>query len=140
VKLNKESEHAIRGLAYLARQPRGKPITLEEIAASERLPKSFLSKIFRRLSAHGIIGASRGLDGGYFIQRPLDAISVLAVIEAVEGPKILGMCLFWDKRCDEDACPLCQCHGMRLRETALGVLRSTTLASLTRPVADASRP
>jgi Rrf2 family protein len=130
VKLNKESEHAIKGLAYLARQPQGKPTTLEEIAASQRLPKSFLSKIFRRLSAHGIVGASRGVDGGYFIQRPPEGISLLDIIEAVEGPKILGMCLFWDKGCDEDACPLCQCHVMNLRDTALGMLRSTTLASL----------
>jgi len=50
------------------------------------MPERFLLQILRNLVTHGILRSTRGVDGGYALVRPADQISLLEVIEAIEGP------------------------------------------------------
>ncbi len=50
------------------------------------MPERFLLQILRNLVTHGILRSTRGVDGGYALVRPADQISLLDVIEAIEGP------------------------------------------------------
>ena len=50
------------------------------------MPERFLLQILRNLVTHGILRSTRGVDGGYALIRPADQISLLEVIEAIEGP------------------------------------------------------
>jgi len=52
------------------------------------MPERFLLQILRNLVAHGILGSSRGVEGGYRLERPPEEISLLEVIEAIEGPLV----------------------------------------------------
>lgn len=57
-----------------------------KIAAQGDMPERFLLQILRHLVTHGILRSTRGVDGGYRLDRPAEKISLLEVIEAIDGP------------------------------------------------------
>ncbi len=99
MKLSRESDYGLRGLAALARRPMDQVTMLAEIAKSEGLPYSFLSKIFQKLAQHQIVIAHRGARRGYALARPPAGISVREVLEAIEGSDLAERCLIWDREC-----------------------------------------
>jgi Rrf2 family protein len=54
------------------------------------MPERFLLQVLRNLVTHGILQSTRGVDGGYTLERSPDQISLLEVIEAIEGPLTAG--------------------------------------------------
>jgi Rrf2 family protein len=107
MRLTKESEYALLGMAHLASQPSGSLISLSRIAEVERLPRTFLSKIFRKLARHQLLISGRGRGRGYALARSAEQIAIREILEAVEGPSMLRQCLLWSGECsDEDPCPL----------------------------------
>ncbi|MFQ5689326.1 MAG: RrF2 family transcriptional regulator [Gemmatimonadota bacterium] len=130
MQLTRESEHAIEGLKFLAGRPPGEATPLAEIARQQGLPLSFLSKIFQKLARHDVVKAARGRGHGYHLSKPAASISILDVLVAVEGPRLLNRCLLWQSRChDDDPCPL---HDF-LKDRAAAMeeaLRGITLADL----------
>ncbi|MEN8374173.1 MAG: Rrf2 family transcriptional regulator [Gemmatimonadota bacterium] len=107
MQLTRESEHAIRGLGFLATLPRDRHIPLSEIALARDLPPSFLAKTFQKLARHGLVESARGRGKGYALAKPAGEINVLDIVVAVEGSILLTRCLLWAARChDHDPCPL----------------------------------
>ena len=107
MQLTRESEHALTALEFLITQSPGEYVALADIADAKRLPKAFLAKTFQKLTRHDVLRSSRGRSKGYTLARPADAISVLEVFVAVEGPKLLHRCSLWPARCcDQDPCIL----------------------------------
>ncbi len=107
MQLTRESEHALTALGFLVIQPEGQFVALAEIAEARDLPRAFLAKIFQKLARHDVLTSSRGRSKGYMLARSADSISVLDVIVAVEGPRLLDRCTLWStRRCDEDPCVL----------------------------------
>ena len=92
MRLTKAGDYAMRGLIYLARQPQGNVVLVSEIAQAMHVPESFLAKIFQSLAKVGLVRSHRGYRGGYSLNRPADAITLLEVVECVEGPIILNDC------------------------------------------------
>jgi Rrf2 family protein len=64
-----------------------------EIAERERIPRQFLEKIIRDLIRRGLVRSRRGPHGGYVLARPAEAVTFRDVIEAVEGPISLNVCV-----------------------------------------------
>ncbi|MEN8144172.1 MAG: Rrf2 family transcriptional regulator [Gemmatimonadota bacterium] len=132
MQLTRESEHAIRGLAFLAGEPPDQPITVSAIANARDLPPSFLAKIFQKLARHGLVQSARGRGNGYSLARKPTDISVLEVAVAVEGSVLLTRCLLWSAHChDDDPCPL---HYLlkdraRLLEDRLGKITISDVAA-----------
>ena len=67
------------------RQPRG-PVTLAVIAESQGISVSYLEQLFARLRRDGLVTGARGPGGGYRLARPMERISVAAVVMAVDDP------------------------------------------------------
>ena len=70
----------------LAQSTSGAPVPCSRLAAEGRMPERFLLQILRHLVTHGILQSTRGVDGGYSLVRKPEDISLLDVIEAVDGP------------------------------------------------------
>lgn len=102
MKLSRESRYGLRGLAYLARKPAGTILQAAELAEAADLPPVFLSKIFRKLTRHGILRSYRGRVRGYALARSPRDISVRQVLEAIEGPDLFQRCVFWSDACSDD--------------------------------------
>ncbi len=91
--LTKATGYAILALGYLECQGSEQVISTREIAERFAIPGELLAKVLQRLSRQGLLEAHQGRGGGYSLARSTEDISVGEVIEAVEGPIAIAVCL-----------------------------------------------
>lgn len=119
--ITRESDYAVRCLLYL-RDNADKYSSVGDISDSMGIPKTFTSKILQKLSRAGLVKSVRGVGGGFSLSRRPEDISLLDVIEAVEGRVSLNICVLDKKSCDRvDKCAV---HNVwvKLREEFAGML------------------
>src|ERR1044071_8151584 len=86
MKLSRTVAYAVQATLQLAENKSGLPVPCSQLAADGRMPDRFLLQILRHLVTHGILHSTRGVDGGYSLERKPEEISLLDVIEAIDGP------------------------------------------------------
>ncbi|MEA2431645.1 MAG: Rrf2 family transcriptional regulator, cysteine metabolism repressor [Thermoleophilaceae bacterium] len=86
--ITSKSPYAVRALAELARSGGAAPVPIGEIARRRDIPVQFLEGLFATLRRAGILQSQRGVKGGYSFARPPEELTVLEVVEALEG--VLG--------------------------------------------------
>lgn len=79
-----KSAYAVRALAELARRG-GSPVPIGEVAARRDISPQFLESLFVTLRRGGVLQSQRGVKGGYSLARPAEQITVLEVVELLEG-------------------------------------------------------
>ena len=79
------AEYGVRLMVELGRQEDGAPVALSAVAESERLPLSYLEHLVAKLRKAGLVTSTRGAHGGYQLARPATAITMVEVVEALEG-------------------------------------------------------
>jgi Rrf2 family transcriptional regulator, iron-sulfur cluster assembly transcription factor len=104
MQLSQAAELAVRGIRVLALKGGDQPTPMDLICAEADLPKQYLVKIFAMLARVGLVRPVRGKHGGYLLGRPAEDISLLEVIEAVEGPIALNFCQAQPPQCDNEDC------------------------------------
>ena len=85
MRLSAKADYAIRAAAELAAAGDG-PVKGERLASAQDIPPKFLENILLDLKQGGLIASRRGAEGGYWLARPADEVSLADVIRAVEGP------------------------------------------------------
>ena len=98
MQIPRKIEYALRAMIHLADNPDG-VARGSEIASHEHIPKYYLEKVIRDLMRGGLVRARRGPGGGYQLARPPETISFRDVIEAVEGPITLNLCVEGGTQC-----------------------------------------
>jgi Rrf2 family cysteine metabolism transcriptional repressor len=83
--ITSKSPYAVRALAELARTGSAGPVPIGEIARRRDIPVQFLEGLFATLRRAGILVSQRGVKGGYSFGRPPEELTVLDVVEALEG-------------------------------------------------------
>jgi Rrf2 family transcriptional regulator, iron-sulfur cluster assembly transcription factor len=107
MQLTREGDYGIRSVLYLARQPYKKISFVTEISEEYKIPRSFLAKILQKLVKAKIVRSYRGVKGGFSLARQAKDISVLDVLEAIEGKLAMNICLVDKKKCDFSRnCPI----------------------------------
>lgn len=86
MKLSRTVSYAVRATLQLAQGSSSAPVPCSKLAADGEMPERFLLQILRVLVTHGILKSTRGVEGGYSLSRPPESISLLEVIEAIDGP------------------------------------------------------
>jgi Rrf2 family protein len=87
MRVSAKADYAVRALVELAAAyESGEPLKGDRIAAAQDIPLRFLENILAELRQHGIVQSRRGQDGGYWLARPPDDVTVAEVMRAVEGP------------------------------------------------------
>ena len=99
MQIPRKIEYALRAMIHLADHPEG-VARGTEIARHEQIPKYYLEKVIRDLMHRGLVRARRGPGGGYQLARPADEVTFKDVIEAVEGPITLNVCVDGLRQCD----------------------------------------
>jgi Rrf2 family protein len=128
--ITRKGDYAIRGMVYLADRPVGTVCLLAEIAADVNASKALLAKIFQQFAKLGLVCSSRGAGGGFTLGRPTEKISLLEIIEAVEGPILLNRCLLAEGTCSRDT--FCTVHPVwvDVQEKIRSLLGNVTLKQL----------
>jgi Rrf2 family protein len=85
VRVSAKADYALRATIELAVAADG-PVKGERIAQAQEIPLRFLENILGELRQAGIVRSQRGVEGGYWLARPADEISLAEVVRAVEGP------------------------------------------------------
>jgi Rrf2 family transcriptional regulator, cysteine metabolism repressor len=86
MKLSRTVAYAVQATLQLAKNETSQPVPCSTLASEGKMPERFLLQILRNLVTHGILRSTRGVDGGYSLVKPPNDISLLEVIEAIEGP------------------------------------------------------
>jgi Rrf2 family protein len=129
MQIPRKIEYALRAMIHLADHPSARG---NEIAEQERIPKYYLEKVIRDLMRRGLVNARRGPGGGYQLARPAETISFRDVIEAVEGPITLNVCVDGLRQCDMQ--PTCRMfrvweEGQRMLLDIFSQTKLSTIAS-----------
>ncbi len=81
-----KSPYALSALVELHRQGGAGPVPIAELARRRSIPVQFLEQLFATLRRAGILRSQRGVKGGYTLARPADEITVLELVELLDGP------------------------------------------------------
>jgi Rrf2 family protein len=110
------------------------PSSLAEIAAEEDLPRAYLEQLAFVLRDAGLVESTRGAHGGYALASPPEAISMSAVLRALEGPLAPMICATdepnHDLVCDRTSTCTVNFLWVRVRDAIAGALDTMTLADL----------
>jgi Rrf2 family protein len=107
MQITRQADYALRAVIYLSRLEKNERAATSLIADDQKIPSSFLAKIISQLSIAGLIHTSRGARGGVSLAKPANEISVLDVIEAIDGPILLNECTGNSTSCPFlSSCPL----------------------------------
>ena len=103
LRISRKIDYGLRAMIYLASISREAVVPFREIARQMMIPEDFLAKILKTLVDHGLVKSARG----YALAQKSDGISFLDVIEAVEGPVAINVCLESDDSCGKaEACTM----------------------------------
>lgn len=131
--ITQKAKYALKALVVLGKAEEGRPCSIRDIAARERIPQSFLEQILIELRRAGLVESRRGKEGGYLLAAPPATIGLGRVLRLIDGPLAPLPCL---SRTAYRACPDCAdeaaCTVRRIfsemYETTVRILDQTTLA------------
>src|SRR5688572_32297421 len=86
MKLSRTVAYGVQATLQLARSNSSSPVPCSQLASEGHMPERFLLQILRHLVTHGILQSTRGVEGGYTLVRSPDNVSLLDILEAIEGP------------------------------------------------------
>lgn len=94
-------EYAVRAMMHLSTLKAGKKIHISDISKEQNIPETLLRKIMGQLVRLGFVRSYRGKGGGVMLAKPGDSISLLDIIQGIEGQINLNQCLVDEKYCDQ---------------------------------------
>lgn len=143
--LNRKTDYALVALAALAREAQGakQPLSARELAEQYDLPVHLLSNVLKELHQARIVCSKRGAAGGYSLCHDPAGISMLQIIEAMEGPVTAAECCQPSEPCvpcrAQSSCPICS--PMRQFNDRLFIfLKGISLADLMAPLKESLVP
>ncbi len=107
MQITRQADYALRAMLYLAQLEPTQRAATSQIAEEQHIPPSFLAKIISQLSIAGLIHTSRGARGGVSLARTPEDVTILEVVEAIDGPISLNECTHSTGACPfGESCPL----------------------------------
>jgi Rrf2 family protein len=107
LEITRQADYALRAVRDVAKLSEGERLPTAVIAERQKIPLPFLAKIVSQLAVKGILEATRGASGGVSLARPAGNITLLEVIEAIDGPMTLNRCTRDPNACEfSEECPL----------------------------------
>jgi Rrf2 family protein len=138
--ISKSAGYAIHGLGYIITRNSDGPVQISEIAAKHQVSKTYLAKIFQQLAAARIVIGQRGAAGGYTLARLPKDITLLEIVEAVDGPIIKRHCCLGIDDCPvQKKCPVLDIF-LESSKRLGDYLRSITLEDALRRYRDLKAP
>ncbi len=130
MQLTRAADYGVRVMIHLATLPSDERALLPALAEATEAPESFLSKVLQALARAQLISSWRGKSGGFAILPRGREASMFEVVEAIDGPLCLNVCLTSGKSCSRKA--WCPAHPVwaRAQRALMDVLTGTKVAEL----------
>ena len=139
IRMTKQTDYGFILLSRLAEQPQ-RVAAAPELAAETRLPLPMVSKILKILVRRGLLTSQRGIRGGYGLARAPREIAAAEILQALEGPVALTVCVDGSPgECDREAYCAVRGHWQRINQAVRQALSGITLADLSAPAPAAGK-
>jgi Rrf2 family iron-sulfur cluster assembly transcriptional regulator len=101
--ISNTSKYAIRAMIYLELYATpNKKVGIKQIAGELDIPSPFLGKILQVLVRHKLLASNKGPNGGFYLERPAIDISLMEIIQVMEGDNLFNNCAIRTAPCDPD--------------------------------------
>ncbi len=132
MQITRATDYAVRVMVHLATLPEGTRLPVPELARAGGAPESFVSKVLQQLVRCGMVTSLRGMGGGFQLAVHPEKVTLLELVEAVEGPLQINLCLPGKETCDRKS--WCGAHPIWSEAQAAlkAVLASASIAQLAR--------
>lgn len=129
MEISRRADYAIRIVLALASSD-GEPLSVRLVADEQDVPHAFARSIQHELVLAGLVTSKRGAHGGMVLARPADELTLLDVVEGVQGPISVSVCAREENWCPRDS--YCQVHRVWKNADNLlrGYLGSITIKQL----------
>jgi Rrf2 family protein len=130
MQITRQADYAIRAVLYISKLGTNQRAATRQIAQEQNIPPSFLAKIISQLSIAGLLQTTRGARGGVMLAKTAETITLLDIVEAIDGPIALNECVNDANACSfGQACPL-QAVWCNAQEDLVMRLKGTSFAQL----------
>ena len=128
--IRRNTDYAIRAMVFLASRRGDGVVTAAEIAEKEAIPYDLACKLLQKLHREKIVKSVMGAKGGFLLNKGASKISILEVIEAIQGPVSLNRCVIDTGFCSRKrSCPVSK-NLAKLQKTMNNYLKSVKLNKL----------
>ncbi|HCN90246.1 MAG TPA: SUF system Fe-S cluster assembly regulator [Oxalobacteraceae bacterium] len=134
LRLSKMADYGTVVMTAMIREPE-RSRSAAEIAAAIHVPVPTVSKILKILTRGGLLVSLRGAKGGYLLVRPPAQISLVDIIDAMDGPIGMTECSVTPGLCTQESGCAVRANWQRINEAVIGVLKKITLDQMIVPVA-----
>ncbi len=134
MRINTRACYAIRLMADVAKHSGGgRPVSLRDVALRQHLPKLYLSQLTMPLRNASLLKSVWGNKGGFLLARPAAEITLLDIVETVDGPVGVMDCVLDPNYCDK--VKTCDCFGTfcAISREITGALKRVSLSDLAAP-------
>jgi Rrf2 family protein len=140
--LSRRADYGVRAMLDVASQSPKNRSSVSEIAERQHIPAHFLAKIVPRLAHAGLLRTSLGAHGGVELAAPPNQISLLQIIEAIDGSLALNRCSTNPADCEHYAtCPACDawCEAQSQLNQTLAQMRLGDMVGRAKNIAPTSK-
>ena len=107
MQITRQADYAVRAVLYLTQLGPGQRTSPAQVSREQKIPLTFLAKIVGQLATAGVLRTMRGARGGISLARPAETISLLEVVETIDGPLDVNVCVLHPEACElSDNCPV----------------------------------
>jgi len=129
--IKSDTDYAMRMLVYLALNSGPAPVSAATMVKIQKIPKYFAYKILQKLCKANMVRSFKGPKGGFSLAKEPQQITLLDVMEAIQGPLMIRPCLLDDNACPvRPSCPV-SAWLQRLQKSLQASMQSLTLARIT---------
>lgn len=128
--INRQTDYAMRVILHLAMQPPGTRLSARELGRRRVIPSAIVRRVVTQLAGIGLLRSVRGKGGGISLARPAAQITIMDVLQAMEGPLVVNLCVVNPQECP--LMPRCPLHEtwVELQQSLLGWLGGITFEQL----------
>ena len=128
--IRKKTDYALRCLTVMAETPARQRVSVHRLAEQEEIPEDLLHKIMQALGRAKLVRAMRGRTGGFRLAKPAEKITVLQVLEVLQGPFAVSQCFHSNNRCPRKELCWLRTKLVAIQEELLSFFRSVTIADI----------
>jgi Rrf2 family protein len=140
MQLTRAADYAVRVMVHLAGLPPSARVSRGDLSDAADCPEQFLAKVLQSLTRAGLVISHRGNTGGFELNEPHRSASILEVVQAIEGPLRLNLCLTSDHACVRQTwCPVHMVWS-DAQDAMLSVLSSAKIDDMARRASLACQP
>jgi Rrf2 family protein len=140
LRLSKKADYALLALRHLAAEPTRFAVSARELAETFDIPPEILAKVLQQLVRAHLLESHQGIRGGYGLARPAVAISVVDVIQSIDGPFTVTACSEVDHSCDQYSKCNIRDPLWRIKDRIVSALAATTVADLAADISPVPAP